>query len=83
MKGVIRLQAIIRGQAVRRQVSKSLQNFPSNARNRLEILERSSHAAEHIKQNPKQKKKLEDKELKVKFVTFILVEKNGGNGSRN
>jgi len=56
-------------------VSNTLHNFPSNARNQVEILERSSHTAEHIKQNPKQKKKLEDKELKVKFVTFILVEK--------
>ncbi|XP_027937971.1 protein IQ-DOMAIN 14 [Vigna unguiculata] len=64
LKGVIRLQAIIRGQAVRRQVSNTIQNFHSSARNQVEILERSSHTAEHTKQNPKQKKKLEDKELK-------------------
>jgi len=74
LKGVIRLQAIIRGQAVRRQVSNTIQNFHSSARNQVEILERSSHTAEHTKQNPKQKKKLEDKELKVKFATFIIVE---------
>ncbi|KAK7392953.1 hypothetical protein VNO78_21403 [Psophocarpus tetragonolobus] len=64
LKGVIRLQAIIRGQAVRRQVSKTLQNLPSYPRNRVEIQESSSHVAEQIKQSPKQKKKLEDKELK-------------------
>ncbi|CAJ1967645.1 unnamed protein product [Sphenostylis stenocarpa] len=64
LKGVIRLQAIIRGQAARRQVSNTLQNFPSNARNQVEILERSSHTAEHMQQSPKQKKKLEEKELK-------------------
>ncbi|RDY03549.1 Protein IQ-DOMAIN 14, partial [Mucuna pruriens] len=64
LKGVIRLQAIIRGQAVRGQVSNTLQNFPSNARNQVEIQERSSHTAEQIKQSPKQKKKLEAKELK-------------------
>ncbi|XP_020202359.1 uncharacterized protein LOC109788108 [Cajanus cajan] len=64
LKGVIRLQALIRGQAVRRQVSNTLQNFHSNARNQMEILERSSHTAEKIKQSPKQKKKLEEKELK-------------------
>ncbi|TKY53398.1 IQ-DOMAIN 14 [Spatholobus suberectus] len=64
LKGVIRLQAIIRGQSVRRQVSNTTQNFPSNARNQVEIQERSSHTSEKIKQSPKQKKKLEEKELK-------------------
>lgn len=66
MKGVIRLQAIIRGQAVRRQVSNNiLQNFPSNVRNQVGIQERSSHnTAEQIQQSPKQKKKIEEKELK-------------------
>ncbi|KAG4397218.1 hypothetical protein GLYMA_10G106000v4 [Glycine max] len=66
LKGVIRLQAIIRGQAVRRQVSNNiLQNFPSNVRNQVGIQERSSHnTAEQIQQSPKQKKKIEEKELK-------------------
>lgn len=70
LKGVIRLQAIVRGQAVRRKVSSTLKIFPSNDRNQVEIQERSSHSAEErykndqIKEFPKQKK-LEEKELKV------------------
>lgn len=64
LKGVIKLQAIIRGEAVRRQVSNTLQNCPSNARNQVQIQERISHTAEQIKKSPKQKKKLEEKELK-------------------
>ncbi|XP_061364499.1 protein IQ-DOMAIN 12-like [Gastrolobium bilobum] len=69
LKGIIRLQAIVRGQVVRRQVSRTLKNFPSDARNQVEIHERSIHKAlenyknEHIKPFPKQKK-LEEKELK-------------------
>lgn len=70
LKGVIRLQAIIRGEAVRRQVSKTLNNVPSNAKSQEEIQERSSHNEEdykndQIKQFQKQKKKTEEKELKV------------------
>lgn len=55
LKGVIRLQAIVRGQAVRRQVSCILKNFTSNARTQVEI--------QQIKLFLNQKK--EEKELKV------------------
>ncbi|XP_057422554.1 protein IQ-DOMAIN 12 isoform X2 [Lotus japonicus] len=54
LKGVIRLQAIVRGQAVRRQVSCILENFTSNARTQVEI--------QQIKLFLNQKK--EEKELK-------------------
>ncbi|KAK7345012.1 hypothetical protein VNO77_15359 [Canavalia gladiata] len=70
LKGVIRLQAIIRGQVVRRQVSRTSKNFLSSARNQEEIQEINSHAVEgnlkidQIRQFTKQKKKLEEKELK-------------------
>lgn len=37
LKGVIRLQAIIRGQAVRRQVFRSLKSVPSNAKEKKKI----------------------------------------------
>jgi len=71
LKGVIRLQAIIRGEAVRRRVSRTLKNIPSNAKTQKQIQERSSHKKEeeyrndYIKQFPKQKKKIEENELKV------------------
>jgi hypothetical protein len=71
LKGVIRLQAIIRGEAVRRQVSRTSKNVPSYAKNRKEIQERNSHTEEenyknyHVKQFPKQKKSIEENELKV------------------
>ncbi|KAK7278956.1 hypothetical protein RJT34_23997 [Clitoria ternatea] len=68
LKGVIMLQAIIRGEAVRRQVFNTLKNNSSNTKNQMDIQERSSreenYENDHIKQFPKQKKKLEEKELK-------------------
>lgn len=71
LKGVIRLQAIIRGQAVRRQVFRSLKSVPSNAKTQKENQDRSSHTEEEnykneqIKLFPKEKKKIEENELKV------------------
>ncbi|XP_027364331.1 protein IQ-DOMAIN 14 [Abrus precatorius] len=70
LKGVIRLQAIIRGQAVRRQVSVSLKNIHYSARNQVEIQEGSSNGVDgnykndQIKNFSKQKKKLEEKEIR-------------------
>lgn len=69
LKGVVRLQAIVRGRAVRRQLPNTLKKLPSNARKQVEIQERSNHGEEKsykndkIKQFPKQK--LEEKEMKV------------------
>ncbi|PNX81929.1 protein IQ-domain 14-like, partial [Trifolium pratense] len=77
LKGVIRLQAIIRGEAVRRQVIRTSKNVPSYAKNRKEIQERSSHTEEenykndHIKQFPKEKKRIEENELKGKFALIL------------
>jgi len=71
LKGVISLQAIIRGEAVRRRVSRTLKNIPSNAKTQKQIQERSIHTKEenykndHIRQFPKQKIKIEENELKV------------------
>ncbi|CAL5207604.1 unnamed protein product [Lathyrus oleraceus] len=71
LKGVIRLQAIIRGQAVRRQVFRSLKSVPSNAKTQKENQDRSSHTEEEnykneqIKLFPKEKKKIEENELKA------------------
>ncbi|XP_054817041.1 protein IQ-DOMAIN 12-like [Prosopis cineraria] len=70
LKGVVRLQAIVRGQAVRRQVFSTLKNLPSNAREQEEIHERSNHSADKSYKNDKsnqfssQKKKLEEREIK-------------------
>ncbi|XP_028766669.1 protein IQ-DOMAIN 14-like [Neltuma alba] len=73
LKGVVRLQAIVRGQAVRRQMFCTLKHLPSGARETVEIYERNSHTAEKSNKNdksnqfPRQKKKLEEKEIKEKF----------------
>ena len=77
LKGVVRLQAIVRGQAVRRQVCSTLKRLPSNARKQAEIQEGSSHSEQdsykydNIKQFIKQKKKLEETVLKVSMQQFV------------
>ncbi|KAF7819065.1 protein IQ-DOMAIN 14 [Senna tora] len=72
LKGVVRLQAIVRGQAVRRELLSSLKHLPSNATEQVEIQEGNSHAAtdeshknERSNQFPKEKKKLEERETKT------------------
>ncbi|KAI9082014.1 hypothetical protein K1719_035939 [Acacia pycnantha] len=73
LKGVVRLQAIVRGQAVRRQVFSTLKHLPSSARELAEIHERNSLTAEKSYKNdesnqfPWQKKKLEEREIKETF----------------
>lgn len=79
LKGVIRLQAIIRGQAVRRQLSRSLKNVPSNAKVQKENQDRSTHTEEEnykngqIKQFSKEKKKLEENEPKVNLFKLTYL----------
>ncbi|XP_028776513.1 uncharacterized protein LOC114733256 [Neltuma alba] len=73
LKGIIRLQAIVRGRAVRRQMG-----LRSTRRKQVGIQESSSHAADRIskdaksKQLPKQKKKLEDTEMKVSIQLYNI-----------
>lgn len=58
LKGVIRLQAIIRGEVVRRHVSRTLKHFPSKARNQEERrnhIEEENYKTEQIKEFPKQR----------------------------
>ncbi|MED6125086.1 IQ-domain [Stylosanthes scabra] len=71
MKGVVILQAIVRGQVVRRRLSNTRKKLPSNARNMAEVQEGSSlsdgdsYRSDSIKQFAKQKKKLEEKVLRL------------------
>lgn len=71
LKGVVRLQAIVRGRAVRRQMLMNLNGLPSNARKQVGVQKRSNHAADRVNKNDKskqlqkQKKKLEETEMKA------------------
>ncbi|KAF7804053.1 protein IQ-DOMAIN 14 [Senna tora] len=70
LKGIVRLQAIVRGRAVRRKMFSTSQNLPSNSKKQAGSQKRSSHAAKEINKNDKskqllkQKKKLEETEMK-------------------
>lgn len=71
LKGVVKLQALVRGQTVRRQVFSTLKHLPSSARELVEVHEINSDAAEKShkddksNQVPWHKKKLEEREIKV------------------
>ncbi|CAL0310097.1 unnamed protein product [Lupinus luteus] len=73
LKGVVRLQAIVRGQAARRELSSTLNELSSNSRKEVEVQERCNHSEEEsykhdkFKQFSNRKKSLEEKEMKNEF----------------
>ncbi|XP_019426121.1 PREDICTED: protein IQ-DOMAIN 1-like isoform X2 [Lupinus angustifolius] len=70
LKGVVRLQAIVRGQAARRELSSTSKKLLSNARKQVEVQERCNYSDEErckhdkFKQFANRKKSSEEKEMK-------------------
>ncbi|KAF1880982.1 hypothetical protein Lal_00023012 [Lupinus albus] len=74
LKGVVRLQAIVRGQSARRELSRTLKKLLSNARKQVEVQERSNHSEEERYEHDKfkqfanrKKSSEEEKEIKNEF----------------
>lgn len=71
LKGLVKLQAIVRGRAVRRQVITTLKWLPSNAKKQSEVQERCSPKANCVCKNGENKKclgiteELVEKDIKV------------------
>lgn len=72
LKGLVRLQAIVRGRAVRRQTAATLKRLQSNRKRHSEVHERIIQAGDECYKDGKSKmlfrpkRDFEEKELKVR-----------------
>lgn len=80
LKGLVKLQAIVRGRAVRRQAATTLKRSPSNRRGQAEIWKRSILAADEgcndgeKKQLSSPQREFEEKEATVSEMIHMDIE---------
>lgn len=74
LKGLVKLQAIVRGRAVRRQATDTLKCLPFNGEKQSKVQEKRDavcKSSEH-KKCFRSKEELEEKEIKVSVVDMLL-----------
>lgn len=74
LKGLVKLQAIVRGRAVRRQATATLKCLPSNGEKRSKVQEKRDAVCKYSEHKKciRSKEELEEKEIKVSVVDLLL-----------
>lgn len=74
LKGLVRLQAIVRGRAVRRQAIATMKCLPSNGAKQLKVQENRDPICKYGEHEKfiRSKEELEEKEIKVSVVDMLL-----------